>query len=51
MLNRDHDSVLYIGHDKDTIEHLNNISICHTYWVKTTGMIDNDLNAIKENFF
>ena len=42
---------MYIGHDKGTIDHLNEINICHTYWVKTEGMTEKDMKAIHEKYF
>ena len=47
----DHDRVLYIGNNKAVIEHLNNINLCHTYWVKTSGMIHHDFKTIEDNYF
>ena len=50
-MKRDHDSVLYVGNDKYVIEHLNRISVCHTYWVKTTGMLRDDMAALEQHYF
>ena len=41
---------MFIGHNKDLIEHLNNINVCHTYYVKTNGMTIYDMENIKNEF-
>ena len=43
--------MLYIGHDKETVDHLNKIGVCHTYWVKTKGLIHHDLDRISSHYF
>ena len=32
------------------IDHLNRINICHTYWVKTSGMITEDFKQLADKF-
>lgn len=51
FLGRDHDGVLYIGHDKAVIDHINRIDICHTYYVKTDGLTHRDLDQLQQRFF
>ena len=46
-----HENILYIGHDKQIISHLKNISICNTYSVKTDGITYNDTQRIQTAFF
>ena len=50
ILERRNESVLYIGHNKELIEHLAQINACHTYYVKTPGMTIYDMQFIAKKF-
>ena len=50
ILERRNESVLYVGHNKELIEHLAQINACHTYYVKTPGMTIYDMQFIAKKF-
>ena len=50
FLKFNHENVLYISHDKEEIEHAKLISLCQTYYVKTNGLIERDLDEIANIF-
>ena len=43
----EHDKMLYIGHNKEMIDHLIRINACHTYFVATKGMTYDDFQNIE----
>lgn len=51
FLHRSHCQLLYVSHDKDIIQHLDNIQICKTYLCKRKGLTQTDLDIIQEMFF
>ena len=51
ILKKSHDEMLYIGNDKDIIEHLKSIKICKTYLSKTNGLTKNALQDIQRTHF
>ena len=51
FLKYDHNNVLYIGNDKNVIELLKKHNFCHTFYVKTKGITERDLNKIYEKYF
>jgi len=48
FLQRSHDELLYIGHDKQVTEHLRQIKICKTYWCQSKGLTQSALDEIQE---
>ena len=46
-----HDDMLYVGHDKKVIEHLEAIGICRTYFCETKGLTEDGIHDIKRQFF
>ena len=50
-LNKAHNELLYIGHDKEMIEHLKSIQICERYHCKTKGLTQNDMEYIQKRYF
>eukprot|EP01084_Bolivina_argentea_P294446 506599_1 len=47
-LQRKHDQMLYIGNDNNIIQHINSIQLCKTYLVETKGLLQSDLDEIKQ---
>ena len=47
FLDKKHDTMLYIGCDKQLIHHINSIQICKTYHVETKGLTRNDMEKIE----
>ena len=51
FLKCNHENVLYVGHDKEVIQHLTNNNFCQTFYVKTEGLTFHDLARIENIFF
>ena len=47
---KDHDSVLYVGNNKDTIDNLQGMQACNTYLVQTKGLLAKDMRKIEAQF-
>jgi len=50
-LDRKHENVLYISGNKDEIDNVNRINVCHTYHVKTRGLTESDFDFIVKKYF
>lgn len=50
VLKVEHEKTLYIGHDKEVIDHLININACHTYHVQTKGVTNDDFEKIHKMY-
>jgi len=50
-MNKFHDEILYVGHDKDVVQHLEQIKCCKTYLCKTKGLVDKDFETIRSAYF
>ena len=48
ILEKNHDSVLYVGNDKRSVENLRHINACHVYHIKTNGMLTKQMDAIEK---
>ena len=51
FLHRSHCELLYVSHDKEIVQHLNNIQICKTYLCEQKGLTQNDLDTIQGMYF
>ena len=51
FLQKKHENVLYISGNKNEIDIVNKINVCHTYYVKTQGLTPNDLQSILKKYF
>jgi len=51
FLHRSHCELLYISHDREIVQHLNNIQICKTYLCDRKGLTQNDLDTIQAMYF
>ena len=49
-LKKEHNNVLYVGCNKDVIDHMSQIQACNTYFVKTKGMLFQDMKKIERKF-
>ena len=47
VFDKQHDCVLYVGNDKNSIENIQQIDACHVYQVKTNGMLPKDIKRIE----
>jgi len=47
-LDRSHDEMLYVGNDRNGVDHLKRIKICRTDWCETRGLTQNAMNEILE---
>ena len=46
-----HDEMLYVGNDKEVVDHLHDIGLCKTYLVETKGLTVDGMDEIKRKFF
>ncbi len=51
MLRKQHNEILYVGNDKDIIQHLENIKACEVYYCATKGLTQNGINAVQDGYF
>lgn len=47
-LDRSHDEMLFVGNDRNGVEHLRRIKICRTDWCQTRGLTQEAMNEILE---
>ena len=46
VLDINHEQALYIGNNKEIMQHLKNMNVCQTYYVKTQGFTHRDVENI-----
>mmetsp|Transcript_45806 Transcript_45806/g.73325 ORF Transcript_45806/g.73325 Transcript_45806/m.73325 type:complete len:244 (+) Transcript_45806:131-862(+) len=51
FLQKPHASVLYVGNEKETVEHIRSIQICKAYHVDSHGLVGQDFDKIQEKYF
>lgn len=50
-LGRQHEEMLYVGNDKEQMNHIRSIGLCRTFLAETQGLTEEAMNKIADSFF
>ena len=50
-LGRAHEEMLYVGNDKEEINHIRSIGLCRTYLTETQGLTEEAMNKVADSYF